>query len=369
MKLIFLLLIYASICYCDLKCENDPNRNVISGTKANIENCGKKFINLKNYERASVLTEIDASQNDITQIENETFAGCSKVSSLDLQQNLIQKISVGAFYGLINLKVLHLQHNQISKLHPQVFQLLWNLKEISLFKNFIGLLEKELFRANKNLKNINLSENRIIAVETGIFDDFPDVENLYMEKNLCIDNHFYNSLRGTVRSKIGTLEKCTKNYQDFESIGLLKALRVESDEKTICIKIECEKCECEDRESTPTPCPVTEKPQPIFYTTDKANTDSESNCFISNEHSLILLLIGAILYILTIGITIYAVASCVRQNRISDEIDESNQENLMENELNNPSVVYAELNLAPSGTNPKRANTDQVIYADIKNVK
>jgi hypothetical protein len=352
-----------------LKCENESKRSLISGTKANIKNCGNKFINLKNYDKASVLTEIDASENEITQLENETFAGCSKVTNLDLQKNLIQKISEGAFYGIINLKVLHLQHNQISKLHPKVFQPLWDLKEISLFKNFVDLLEKDLFRTNKNLKKINLAENRIIAVETGIFDDFPDVDNLNMEGNLCVDNHFYYGLR-KVKSKIGTLETCTKNYQDFESIGLLKALRVESEEKTICIKIECEKCECKDREPTPAPCPVTEKHQPIFDTTDKTNTDSESkNCFISSDDSLIVLLIGAILYILIIGITIYAVASCVRQNRISDEIDESNQENLMENELNNPSVVYAELNLAPSGTNPKRAITDQVIYADIKNVK
>jgi hypothetical protein len=314
MKLIFLLLIYASICYCDLKCENDPNRNVISGTKANIENCGNTFINLKNYDGASVLTEIDASKNEITQLENETFAGCSKVTSLDLQKNLIQKISEGAFYGLINLKVLHLQHNLISKLHSKVFQPLWDLKEISLFKNLIGLWEKELFRANKHLKNINLAENRIIAVETRIFDDFPDVENLYMEKNLCIDNHFYNSLRGTVRSKISPLEKCTKNYQDFESIGLLKALQVESDEKTICIKTECEKCEYEDRGSTPTLCPVTEKPKPIFDAADK--TDSITNSKNSNNKNENYIFISVlILFIIDIGATLYIVISFINTIR------------------------------------------------------
>jgi hypothetical protein len=221
------------------------------------------------------------------------------------------------------LKELYLQHNQITKLDDGTLNPLENLEEMSLYNNLIALVESSSFRNNKKLKIIHLGKNKIVAVDPMIFKNIPSLETLNMKENIC-----------GVKDFTGINEAitfCTKMYEHLESKKLLNAIR-----DGMCDQPICEEC------STP-----------------EYNCDSQVG---SNGASIVLLIFGIILCLLFCGVMIYLVITIMKKQ----ESVESINENVNDNRLHVPELIYADLDLVQRRTTTP---TNQVIYGHIRNHK
>ena len=119
---------------------------------------------------------------------------------IDLENQNIGEIDVNTFNGLGNLKSLSLDSNNISNINPGTFNGLDNLKSLSLKSNNISNIKPDTFKGLSSLNRLNLSYNRITYIESGAFNELNNLEKLILYGNDIL-------LHSQNFSKIKTKEK------------------------------------------------------------------------------------------------------------------------------------------------------------------
>ena len=130
------------------------------------------------------LFSVTLDHNEITRIENSTFAGLNVLELLKLQHNSITELPDGVFKDLGNLRFLHLQHNQIRDLPARVFANSPRLTVLNVSFNRIRELRKDLFRNNTELEVIALNNNGIQGIHSEAFPPgMIHLQNLNLSSN------------------------------------------------------------------------------------------------------------------------------------------------------------------------------------------
>lgn len=136
---------------------------------------------LKNF---SGIFSIDLRDNEIADIENESFHENSKLEKIDLMGNRLTKISKKMLSGdFEDLQEINLSFNLLASIESGAFDKLSYLESIDLSSNCLRHLHSDIFKKNAELREVDLSDNDIGKIESDLFNSKTDLKLLDLSKN------------------------------------------------------------------------------------------------------------------------------------------------------------------------------------------
>jgi Leucine-rich repeat (LRR) protein len=200
------------------------------------------------------LTEINFSNNQIKEIDENTFHGLINLTDINFKNNQIQIIHSGTFKGLINLKRINFDCNRLytidsdifngltslieinfringtRELHPSTFKDLINLKSMDFRYNNIHELDRNIFTGLKNLRLAHFNFNIIQKLHPNIFNGLINLENICFGYNK-IKEIYPNTFNGLI-NLVGILlygNQITRfDLTTFDDLPKLKYLYLET---------------------------------------------------------------------------------------------------------------------------------------------
>jgi len=155
-----------------------------------------QWLNLSNNEISQVdpqtftgcraLTRLNLSDNQITKIDSEVFANCGALQWLDLHNNQIGQVDPRAFTGCRALERLYLNHNQIIRVDPQTFAGCRALERLFLNNNQIVQIDPQTFTDCSALRELHLEHNKIIHINSETFAGCRALEQLHLNNNQIV---------------------------------------------------------------------------------------------------------------------------------------------------------------------------------------
>lgn len=170
---------------------------------------------------------IDAPDGILTRkILEENVSRLFNLKNLWLCSLKLKRIQVDTFKELNHLELVSLSENQIEEIDPESFLDLSNLKILFLHKNNLKKINAKTFKGLKNLVELYLNENQIEEIAPGAFDSLPSVRviNLYSNKLTQLSQATFRSLAlsiGFIDLRGNHFTK-TPNFSYFNKSILLK---------------------------------------------------------------------------------------------------------------------------------------------------
>lgn len=118
-----------------------------------------------------ILTELDLSMNEISNIEYNAFQSLVKLDSLDLSSNKIVYFIVNG-NDIAYVRFLNLSNNQISNLYYESFSRMNNLQNLDMSHNRFDNIPEDTFHNNNNLKLVNMTFNALERLDDLHIDMF-----------------------------------------------------------------------------------------------------------------------------------------------------------------------------------------------------
>uniref|UniRef100_A0A672FWY5 Slit homolog 1b (Drosophila) n=1 Tax=Salarias fasciatus TaxID=181472 RepID=A0A672FWY5_SALFA len=129
----------------------------------NIVDCRGRGLTAIPAHLPEAMTEIDLSNNQISEIAPDAFHGLRALNSLVLYGNKITELPAGVFDGLSSLELLLLNANKIHCIRATVFKDLENLALLSLYDNKIQSLAKGTFGSLHSIQTLHLAQNPFVC--------------------------------------------------------------------------------------------------------------------------------------------------------------------------------------------------------------
>ncbi|XP_043273538.1 protein toll-like [Venturia canescens] len=212
-----------------------------------------------NLSRLKILNIFD---NEIANIEPDTFDGLGALERLDLKLNNLESLPAQIFHRLSKLKAINLSRNNFSEgsLPADLLKNCTDLEEFTLeensrnmttlperfFANFmklgtielkkIGLtiLPENLFQATVNLQNLNLERNFLSTLPSNIFQDNSHILTLDLSFNEIsyLPDGIFSNLRDIVRLDLSRNHIATISGNLFSGLSSLQELNMERNNMT-----------------------------------------------------------------------------------------------------------------------------------------
>lgn len=171
--------------------ETDTYRNFSSLSLLNFRNNYIQNLRQNQFDGVRIGT-LDLSRNQIVDITN-VFNGL-RVHQLNISHNKINEIKTGTFaeltmsghywnWGISDFYTsIILASNEISKIDAGAFEVIGELKFLFLQNNYISAVEKDMFRG-VNLLKLDMSKNRIRFLEPTAFSSLIHLQDLSLQYN------------------------------------------------------------------------------------------------------------------------------------------------------------------------------------------
>uniref|UniRef100_T1GYB1 Uncharacterized protein n=1 Tax=Megaselia scalaris TaxID=36166 RepID=T1GYB1_MEGSC len=127
-------------------------------------------------------TALKALNMSSVRLMNLNKLGNDNITNIDFSNNEISQIPVNSFEDLKNLITLNLSCNNILELKEPVFRDTKNLKELRLQGNNLRKLDFKIFQNLVNLETLDLSSNCLESI--------PELMNLIKLQNLFLQDNF-----------------------------------------------------------------------------------------------------------------------------------------------------------------------------------
>ena len=139
--------------------------------------------------------ELSFSNQRISSLQANDFAGLSKLQRIYFPNNLISSLDANIFAGLSKLEAILFTNNSIGNLDADIFDGLSNLRQISFVRNSLKSLPEGIFSSERNLTalaHLYLRENDLVCLPS----DFPysKVEDGSLEVDVDLPDCFGVSL-------------------------------------------------------------------------------------------------------------------------------------------------------------------------------
>lgn len=134
------------------------------------------------------LTDLFYEGHKLSKLPSRLLSDCNTLFNLKLADNEIIEMETDTFVNLSSLRVLSLSKNQIEILDPDLFKSLINLEELYLDNNRLQTIGPDLFQYNKELFRLNLSHNEIKSVHDESFRMSKKLRDLLINWNQNLTN-------------------------------------------------------------------------------------------------------------------------------------------------------------------------------------
>ena len=126
---------------------------------------------------------LDISDESLSSLQSDDFAGLSSLEELDLQKNSLATLPEDVFDGLSSLQNLYLDENSLAALPEDVFDGLTNLVRLNLHQNSLTALPSDVFDGLDSLERLLLADNSLAAVPSDVFDGLSNLQVLFLSNN------------------------------------------------------------------------------------------------------------------------------------------------------------------------------------------
>ncbi|XP_041834975.1 reticulon-4 receptor-like 2 [Melanotaenia boesemani] len=121
--------------------------------------------------------------NNISLVEDGSFAHLEFLQKLDLSWNRISGLTEGFSVGLTYLRELQLAHNQLASLNSRSFLHLDGLQKLNLTSNSIQTIHVRSFACMSTLRQLHLQDNQLTSLRSGTFSMLRALEVLNLAGN------------------------------------------------------------------------------------------------------------------------------------------------------------------------------------------
>ncbi|KAF5290884.1 hypothetical protein FQA39_LY14564 [Lamprigera yunnana] len=148
------------------------------------------------FKNLTNLTEIDLGTNLIT-LKPKLFRYSTNLRLLDISQNNLEYLPIGIFQNLKNLKYLYMWSNKFSTLNTKTFEDLENLEILELRNTNLESLPDDIFYSLINLRMISLAMNKLSTLSKNTFRNNQHLEVIQMQQNEDLEtlpDYFFSNL-------------------------------------------------------------------------------------------------------------------------------------------------------------------------------
>lgn len=149
-------------------------------------NCTRAFLHGVPQGLDSSTTALDMSDNNVTQLRNDTFdrAGILHVDRVFLNRNYIAGMESGTFRKLSSLSELHLESNLITSVLPGTFWENPKLIVLNLRNNRLSSLPVDIATFKNHFQELDIGDNSIQKVDTYLVQRYyPELRRLDVSRN------------------------------------------------------------------------------------------------------------------------------------------------------------------------------------------
>jgi len=129
-----------------------------------------------------LLTELGMVRCGVADIENATFVNNRQMERIDLSQNLLTKLTQEMFAGLLRLKSLDLSSNQLTQI-VDVFSPLAALEQLNLRANALVTFKSDTFKGLSQLQYLNADANNVSVMAESAFQHLDSLSHLILSHN------------------------------------------------------------------------------------------------------------------------------------------------------------------------------------------
>lgn len=129
------------------------------------------------------LSQLDLSNNLISNFSCQDFSNQTKLKELSLQNNSIFTLTDCAFKDLVKLQVLKLQSSQITDLKGAFNHHFPSLKQLRLNGNKLTAIRKWQFKGLNSLLNLSLNQNEINTLDKDCFVGLVNLTDILLQSN------------------------------------------------------------------------------------------------------------------------------------------------------------------------------------------
>lgn len=124
-----------------------------------LKNSSIKYLHKETFKNLKILVELDLSENQIEQLDKQTFAGNDRLRIIYLYSNPIKQLIADQFPVLPYLRTIDLHNCQLTSIDETAFSNIDLLEYLNLKHNQLQTLPGNIFTHMKNLKTLVLEEN------------------------------------------------------------------------------------------------------------------------------------------------------------------------------------------------------------------
>ena len=134
-------------------------------------------------EHVDTLTDLDLSNQGLSDLKPGDFAGLYRVQTLLLDGNDLRTLPAGVFAGLDHLHTLGLTDNRLTTLPSRVFTGLDRLRTLELAGNDLRTLPAGVFAGLDHLHTLELTDNRLTTLPSRVFAGLDHLRTLELAGN------------------------------------------------------------------------------------------------------------------------------------------------------------------------------------------
>lgn len=146
-------------------------------------NCSGRALRHIPYDLHHNIRLLDLRNNELVELESNSFAKYDSLTELYLQNNSIRTIRRNAFTQLGHLRVLDLSSNQLTDVPSSSFIGLTSLRILGLQGNRITRILHDAFSPLVNLRRLQLGGNYVQSVADDAFKNLDYLESLELQHN------------------------------------------------------------------------------------------------------------------------------------------------------------------------------------------